>query len=218
MSVIDRIAHNLGRRDEVPNQELARQLADIEDRAGIQEIAENLWHKNTNVQSDCIKVLYEVGYLKPELIAPYAGEFVKLLSSKHNRLVWGAMIALSTVATLAADELYPQREKIIKAMDKGSVITIDGGVLVLAGIASKNPAYNQELFPYLLNHLKTCRPKDVPQHAEKTMVAVDAGNKEAFIAVLEKRLEDMSPSQTARINKVIKQVEQGVSSRKTDHG
>jgi hypothetical protein len=206
MSALERIAYNLGRRDEVPNQELARQLVETGDKAGIQEIAENLWHKNANVQSDCIKVLYEAGYINPELIAPYAGEFVKLLSSKQNRLVWGAMIALSTVAVLAADELYPQREKIIKAIDKGSVITIDGGVMVLAAIASKNPEYNRELFPYLINHLKTCRPKDVPQHAEKTMIAVNADNKEAFIAVLEKRLEDMIPSQAARIKKVIKQV------------
>ncbi|MBN1536529.1 MAG: hypothetical protein JW908_07340 [Anaerolineales bacterium] len=205
MSVLERIAHFKGRRDEVPNQELARELAEAEDKEGIQEIAENLWHKNTNVQSDCIKVLYEIGYLKPDLIAAYGNDFVKLLSSKQNRLVWGAMIALSTIAALAADELFPQREKIIKAMDKGSVITVDGGVMALAGIASKNPEYNNEIFPYLLNHLKTCRPKDVPQHSEKTMISVNADNKEAFIAVLEKRLEDMSPSQAARIKKVIKQ-------------
>jgi len=206
MSVLERIAFFQNRRDEVPNQELARQLVDAGDKEGIREIALNLQHKNSNVQSDCIKVLYEVGYLKPEMIVEYASDFVKLLSSKHNRLVWGAMIALSTIATLAANDLYPQRDKIIKAIDKGSVITVDGGVMVLAGIASKDAAYSQELFPYLLNHLKTCRPKDVPQHAEKTMIAVNAGNKDAFITVLEKRLEDMIPSQAARIKKVIKQV------------
>ncbi len=206
MSALERIAYFQGRRDEVPNQELARQLVKAEDESGIREIAENLWHKNANVQSDCVKVLYEVGYLKPELIADYAADFVKLLSSKHNRLVWGGMIALSTIAGLKADELYPLREQIIKAMDKGSVITVDGGVMVLAAIASKNETYQQELFPYLLNHLKTCRPKDVPQHAEKTVVAINARNKGAFIAALEKRLEDMSTTQAARIRKVIKQV------------
>lgn len=206
MSVLERIAYFQDRRDEVPNQELARQLVDAGDKEGIREIAENLWHKNINVQSDCIKVLYEVGYIKPELIVDYAADFVKLLNSKHNRLVWGAMISLSTIVSLAADELYPLRDKIIKVIDKGSVITVDGGVMVLAGIASKNVAYNREIFPYLLNTLKTCRPKSVPQYAEKTMAAVDANNKEAFITVLEKRQEDMIPSQAARIKKVIKQV------------
>lgn len=206
MTALERIAFYLGRRDEVPNQELARQLVEANDQAGVKEIAENLWHKNVNVQSDCIKVLYEVGYLKPEMIADYAGEFVKLLSSKHNRLVWGAMIALSTIASLKADELYPHRDKIIKAIDKGSVITVDGGVMVLAEIASTNVAYRHEIFPYLLTILKTCRPKSVPQYAEKIAVAVASENKADFIAVLEKRLEDMLPSQAARIRKVVKLV------------
>lgn len=206
MSALDRIAYSLGRRDEVPNQELARQLADADDKDGIREIAENLWHKNANVQNDCIKVLYEVGYIKPQLIAGYATDFVKLISSKHNRLVWGAMIALSTIAPLAADDLFPLRDKIIKAVEKGSVITVDGGVMTLAGIAAKDAEYNRELFPYLLNLLKTCRPKSVPQYAEKIMVAVNASNRDEFITVLEKRQEDMIPSQAARIKKVIKQV------------
>ena len=42
MSVIDKLAYSLGRRDEVPNQELARDLAAKRDKAGIREIAENL--------------------------------------------------------------------------------------------------------------------------------------------------------------------------------
>jgi hypothetical protein len=59
----------------------------------------------------------------------------------------------------------------------------------------------------LLNHLETCRPKEVPQHAEKTAVAVDAKNKKKFVEVLERRLIDMSRSQAARVKKVIKEVE-----------
>lgn len=46
----DRFYQN--RRDEVPNQELARQLADREDRPGIHEIATNLWNPESGVQSD----------------------------------------------------------------------------------------------------------------------------------------------------------------------
>ena len=70
MSVIDQLASSLGRRDEVPNQELARRLAETEDRQGIAEIAKNLWSKDKAIQADCLKVLYEIGYLKPELVAP----------------------------------------------------------------------------------------------------------------------------------------------------
>ena len=95
MSALNRLASSLGRRDEVPNQELARDLAARKDKAGIREIAENLWNKDKNIQADCIKVLYEVGYLEPKLIADYAEDFVKLLRSKNNRLVWGGMTALA---------------------------------------------------------------------------------------------------------------------------
>jgi hypothetical protein len=96
MPVLNRIAYFQNRRDEVPNQELARELAGAKDRKGIREIARNLWHENSNVQSDCLKVLYEVGYLNPVLIARYVGDFLKLLKSSNNRLTWGSMIALST--------------------------------------------------------------------------------------------------------------------------
>ena len=107
-----------------------------EDRAGIREIAEALWHREPNVRSDCLKVLYEIGYLKPELVAPYAGDFLKLLGSRNNRLVWGAMIGLSTVAEIAADEIYPHAAEIQRAMAGGTIITLDAGVLALSRLAA----------------------------------------------------------------------------------
>lgn len=207
MPVLDRIAHFQNRRDEVPNQELARQLAETEDRQGIQEIAANLWNKEPAIQSDCLKVLYEIGYLKPELVSTYAADFLKLLRSRNNRLVWGAMIALSTIAPLAADAIDPHRDQVIKAIQRGSVITVDAGVLTLAHLAASSQERRQAIFPYLLTHLQTCRPKDVPQHAEKIVIAVDAHNKDAFIAILQKRLEDATTPQAARLKKVIRQAE-----------
>lgn len=204
MSVLERIAYFQGRRDEVPNRELAKQLVETRNRDGIREIAANLWHKDENVRSDCIKVLYEVGYLDPALIADFAVDILKLLQSNSNRLVWGAMITLATIATLKADELYEHRAEIQKAMANGSVITVDAAVKALAIVASKKDDYRQELFPHLLQHLQTCRPKDVPQHAESTLVAVDPGHGAAFVAVLEKRLPDLSGSQATRVKKVIR--------------
>jgi hypothetical protein len=204
MSVLNRIAYLQNRRDEVPNQELARELAEQKDRAGIREIAENLWNRNKNIQADCIKVLYEIGYIDPPLIADYAEDFLKLLRSSNNRLVWGGMIALSTVADLRADFIYAHLDEILKAMHAGSVITVDNAVKTLA-LAASDEAYRRDVFPYLLEHLRTCRPKDVPQHSEKSLPAVDASNKDDFIAVLEKRMEDLSGSQITRVKKVIKE-------------
>ena len=81
MSVLNRIAAAQGRRDEAPDQELARDLAEQEDRASIRDLAANLHHADQNVRSDCLKTLYEVGYLKPELIADTAAEFLRLLAT-----------------------------------------------------------------------------------------------------------------------------------------
>lgn len=203
MPVLDRIAHFQNRRDEVPNQELARDLAAQRDREGIREIAENLWNKDKNVQVDCVKVLFEIGYIEPALIADYADDFLRLLKSRNNRLVWGGMIALSTIAEERADFIHAHLDQILKAMHTGSIITVDNAVKAL-GLAASNETYRRDIFPHLLEHLRTCRPKEVAQHSEKSLPAVDANNKDEFIAVLEKRKEDLSAAQLTRVNKVIK--------------
>src|SRR5438045_9754024 len=100
MSVLDKLSSSFGRRDEKPNQELAGQIAAKNDAKAIKELIELLHDKNKNVQSDAIKVLYEIGEKKPELISKYAKEFVKFLDSTNNRLQWGAMTALDAITAL----------------------------------------------------------------------------------------------------------------------
>lgn len=208
MSVLNRLASSLGRRDEIPNQELARDLAANKDKASIREIAENLWQRDKNIQADCIKVLYEVGYIEPKLISDYAEDFVKLLRSKNNRLVWGGMTALAEVAKVNPNAVFKHLDAIKKAKETGSVITVDNAISTLAYTAAAREEYNQAIFPYLLNHLSGCRPKEVPQHAERSFPAVNSSNKADFIKVLEKRIEDLSGAGLLRVKKVIKQASQ----------
>jgi hypothetical protein len=205
MTVLDQLASSLGRRDEVPNQELAKALAADKNKQGIHEVAGNLWNKNKNIQADCIKVLYEVGYIEPKLIAGYTEEFVKLLRSKNNRLVWGGMTALAEVAKTNPDVVFRHLNEIKKAKETGSVITVDNAISTLAYTAAAKEDFNKAIFPYLLNHLASCRPKEVPQHSERTLPAVNSSNKRDFIEILEKRTEDLSGSGLARVKKVIKQ-------------
>jgi hypothetical protein len=205
MSVLNRLASSLGHRDEVPNQELARGLAAQKDKAGIREIAENLCNKDKNIQADCIKVLYEIGYLNPSLIADYTEDFVSCLKSKNNRLVWGGMTALAEVAKVNPDAVFKHLDEIQKAKETGSVIIVDTSISTLAYTAATNDKYNQDIFPYLLEHLSSCRPKEVPQHSEKILSAVTSSNKADFINVLEKRMEDLSGSGLSRVKKVIRQ-------------
>ncbi len=78
MSTLDKIAFFQNRRDEVPNQVLAKELAETKNQDGIREIVQNLENKNKNVRSDCLKVLYEIGYLDPGLIADYYSAFPEI--------------------------------------------------------------------------------------------------------------------------------------------
>lgn len=204
MSVLNQIAFYQNRRDEVPNQELARTLAAAKDKAGVQEIAENLWNKNKNIHSDCLKVLYEIGYIDPDLIADYVEDFLKLLKSKNNRMVWGAMIALGTVADKRPHDIWVKIDDVIHTVDQGSVITVVWGVKVMAAVAAADQRYSQKLFPDLITQLQKCIPRDVPTHAENMLCAVDAGNQQEFLAVLARREPEMSPSQVARLKKVIR--------------
>ena len=203
MSVLDRLASAQGRRDDVPNQELARELAETRDEAAIRELVAHLQDRDRHIQSDCIKTLYEIGYLAPELIAPYAEEFLVLLRSRNNRMVWGGMIALATIAALRAPFLFDHRQEMQRAIEKGSVITVDRGIRALATVAAQDDAYRRELFPYLLEHLRACRPKDLPGRAEAVLAAVDGAHRDAFIAVLEQRVPDMRPTQAKRLHKAI---------------
>jgi hypothetical protein len=204
MSVLDKIAFFQNRRDEVPNKELAKKLAETEDKAGIKEIVENLQHKNKSVQSDCLAVLYHIGYLKPELIAEYAPVFLGLLKSKTNRMVWGTMIALTTIADKKPDEIFAKLADVTAAIDKGTLITVVWGIKALAKVAAANEAYKQKIFPYLIAQLEKCIPRDVPMHAESIMPAVDAENKQEFLNLLEKRKPELTTSQLARLRKATK--------------
>jgi hypothetical protein len=207
MSVLDKLAGALQRRDEVPNQELAKELVSTKNKADIQELVENLHNRDRKVQSDCIKVLYEIGYLAPELIEEYVQEFVKLLRSNNNRLVWSGMIALSTIATQKAPEIFQHLATILRTIEQGSVITVDGGIKTLALVASTDAAYHTEIFPYLIRHLRQCRPKEVAMHAEFIAVAVDTEHTLAFLEVLETRKKDLKSTQLKRVDKIIKHLQ-----------
>lgn len=204
MSVLEKLACSLGRQDEIPNQELARELVDTGNLEGIQEIAANLWNKQSAIRADCIKVIYEIGALKPDLISDYAPDFIKLLVSRNNRMVWGAMYSLSAISKLKAGELYQALPAIKKAMEQGSVITVDCGVKTLAGIASQEAEYQKEIVPYLLAHLAKCRTKEVPQHAESTLAAISGEFISPFKDVLLARMEEMTTPQTQRIKRILK--------------
>jgi hypothetical protein len=208
MSTLDKIAFYQNRRDEVPNQLLAKELAETKNAEGIREIAANLENKNKNVRSDCLKVLYEIGYLDPGLIAPYGTAFLKLLKNKDNRMVWGAMIGLATIADRMPKEIWAQVDDVLRITESGTVITLVWGLRVLAKVAAADEKYKARIFPFLLEQIRACLPRDVPTHTGSILCAVDGKNKAELISLLERRRGELTPAQLTRFKKVWQQIEQ----------
>jgi hypothetical protein len=204
MPALNRIAFYVNRRDEVPNKELARDLAATQDLAGIAEIAGHLRDKHKSVASDCIGVLYHIGYSKPELIQGYTADFLDLLHSRENRMVWGGMIALATIAGIQAPAIWSRLDEVIAAVDHGTLITVVWGVKTLARVAAANGDYRERTFPVLLHILRTCIPRDVSMHAESILPAVDDTNCRQFLDVLASRQSELTPSQLAKVRRTIK--------------
>lgn len=206
MSIIDQLAYSLDRRDEVPNQELAKKIALKKDKKAVKELVENLKNKNKNIQSDCIKVLYELGEINPSLISEYVSELVELIDHKNNRMIWGTMHALDTITSENPKVIYSFLPKIIKAADEGSVITRDHAVAILIKL-SKTKQYSDNCFSLLIEQLKKCPTNQLPKYAEDAMPLFNEKNKNTFLKTLSGRLNDIeTESKRKRVEKVIKKL------------
>lgn len=202
--MIEKLACRLGRNDEMPNIELAEHLCQQNDNTGIKEIVDGFKGTDKAVANDCIKVLYEIGERNPKLISDYVNDFISCLRSKNNRLVWGSMMALAKIAQYASEPIFKRLAEVESAYQKGSVITVDNSISVFAGLCKANADYGRTILPIIINHLQKCKPREVPQHAERAAICFNNENAEEFINVLEKRKSDLSTSQQTRINKLIK--------------
>lgn len=193
--------------DEKKNIELVEYLCSTEDKNVIKEIVEGLKDKNQGISNDCIKVLYEIGERKPKLVSDYANEFLELLNSRNNRLVWGGMSALAHVAEYNAEYLFDNIDVILRAYENGSVITIDNSMTVLSKIAKANKKYEDKIFPILMKHLETCRIKEIPQHATRILICINSDNKDKILKILNKKKEFFTAPQLKRINNIIKLID-----------
>jgi hypothetical protein len=206
MSIIDKLSSALGRRDEKPNEELAAQIVAKKDVKAVKELVENLSNSSKDIQSNCIKVLYEVGEQQPELISNYAKNFVGLLDSTNNRMQWGAMTALDSIAALEPKTIYPALGKILEIAEKGSVITRDHAVGILIKLSTQKQ-YSDKTFPLLIAELRTAPTNQLPMYAENALPIVDEKHRAAFIKTLSSRLDDIEKeTKRKRVEKVIQKL------------
>ena len=213
MTVIDKLASSLQRADEAPNLELAREIVDTGDANSVSELVDLLVHsKSTPVQSDCIKVLYEVGEQAPSLLAPYVQNLLALLGRKNNRLQWGAMKALGAVTPERPDEVYAALDHLLAVADQGSVITKDGAVVVLTHLCQVD-RYYERAFAALISLLQTCPGNQLPAYAEQAITVVREPHRSALKSTLRARLPDLEKaSKQKRVEKVLGALENNKSS------
>lgn len=201
MSIIERLLNNSTRRDEKANVELAEEIVKNNDFQAVHEIAENLGNKK--LQSDCIKILYEIAERKPELAADYTEKFFELLNHKNNRLVWGAMTAIDAVSALRSELVYSRLDELRDIAEQGSVITRDHLVNILIKLAPTGVG----VFSLLIDQLAACPPNQLPMYAERAFPLFEKENKAEFVAILSNRKNEMkTESKKKRLEKIIKKL------------
>ena len=205
-SLINQLASSQGRRDESPNLALAETMVAAEDAASVSQLVALLSTATKAQKHDCIKVLYEIAERMPSLIALHLEALVGLLANKDNRLQWGAMTALSALASAFAANLYPYLPTILLAADAGSVITRDHAVLILVRLAGFE-TYQEEVIPLLLEQLGKAPANQVPMYAEQVLSVIPPEHQAMFAKVLASRLDDFEKvSKRKRVEKVLRRL------------
>ena len=202
--VLNKLASVQGRRDEIPNIEFAKEIAIDENLTALQIIINEIFiTKNSKIQNDCIKVVYELGELKPAMLTPYFQDFLKLLSHKNNRLQWGGMLALYYVSVSQPKLIYSAIPKIVETAEKGSVITKDGAVNILIEMA-KTETYKDDMLSLLKELMLKSPTNQLPMYAERAYPVIDEKNKKQFAEMLQVRLNEIEKeSKKKRVEKII---------------
>lgn len=206
MSILPKLASCQNRKDEIPNQELAQEITETENKEAVSELVSNLSNKDKNLQSDCIKVLYEIGERKPELISEHLDTFLNLLQSKNNRLVWGAMTALTGITSVNPQGIYENLPKILDAANKGSVIAKDQAVNILIKLAAI-PEFTENALFLLLELMQNCLTNQLPMYAENALPVITGNWRKEFANLLTKRMPEIEKeSKQKRVAKVVKKL------------
>ena len=205
MSIADRLAGALDRRDERPNVELAEAVAAAKDREGVRELVELVRSGTPRQRNDAMKVLYEIGARDPELIGGHCPVFLEALGSKTNRQVWGAMSVLDTVAEMRAEQIAAELPRIIEAADRGSVIAKDRCTSLLTKLA--RAGYADKAVPILVERLKTAAPNQFPTYAEETASVVTPEAKPGLITAIRARLDTITQrAKRERMEKLLRKL------------
>ena len=203
-SIKELLANAMGRNDEEPNIKLAVLMAGSADEAAVGELVGLLDHPEAPVRSDAIKVLYEISRRNADLIIPHLKKLVKLLSGKENRMIWGAMSALSSLSQSHPKLLVRHLPIIVATMEKGSAITRDHGIYTLCHVARLKKQYSN-CVELLLEQIQKAPVNQVPMYGEKTAAILLPEDRHRLEKILLSRKDVMAiPTKKKRIEKLLR--------------
>lgn len=204
LNVETRLAGTLGRRDEIPNIELAEDIAGSGNKEAVADLVAVLDRGKTSQRSDAIKVLYEIGDRNPELIATHVPAFLKHMTSANNRLVWGSLSALAAICRAEPGKIERHLGGILTAANGGSVIAKDQAMSILMTLAA-DTSHAGKIVPMLIGRLASAALNQLPMYAERSLPVIPPEFRKSFSETLRQRLDEAMPqSKRKRIEAVLR--------------
>lgn len=149
-------------------------------------------------------MLYEIGYINPSLIIKYTDSFLELTKDKNNRMVWGSMIALWTVAKTEYIKINDNFDELVSVIEKGSVITQDAGLKMFAVIAGKLPETRTKILNFVLQIIRNCKPRDVYKYSVDFFQFATNEEMKKFVEAIEEIKPLMNENQKKKIERLFK--------------
>jgi len=187
MPIAHRLASALKRKDQAPNIELAIDIVEAEDCEATRELAELLATGTKSQRHEALKVLYEIGYREPAMLAPHIELLFDELDSSNNRTLWGAMIALSTLVAANPTRIMKGIDQLMDAAERSSVIAKYHMVKILVALAAL-PRHHNEVMPHLFQMVESAAINQFPTYAERAAeVLIQPSEAKRLITLIEAR-------------------------------
>ncbi len=186
MDIARRLTAATRRKDFQPNVELAIELVDTWDEAAVQQVFELVENGSKRQAHDAIQVAFEIAQREPELIQPHLDTLIDLLRSRDNRLLWGALYALSGLVAIDAKRLYAHLDQILDGAARASVIGRDKTLVILVGLM-RTKRYTKRITPLLLAHVQAAAINQFPTYAEAAATCLPDNALPALVKLIKAR-------------------------------
>lgn len=200
INIEERLSTSLGNNQGIPNVMLAEEITREEDVQSVVELARLLSEGSRDQKKSAIKVLYEIGDRQPALIADHIDVFLTQMTGLDIRLVWGSLMALSSISCVTPKPVFKCIKDICSAGDKGSIIAKDQVFKILLNLMKAEPRLIADLMPVLIDRLEISSIHQFPRYAENALATLPVRYEPLFRELLQRRLSEVK--EQSRISKI----------------